>query len=432
MVGLLTNGYEVPASAVTATVLDLARRGWIKIASTSDELVVFTTQSEARAGDALRSFEQQVLNHLTAGSFDGVLSAATIEAAQGRLSRTWWHRFRADVARAAESLGLAERRFSPEALAPAALAVFVGLVLAIVSWQTGDDTVAVGESIVERAVLLVVVVALLRIGWVTGSQWRGSAMIGTEAGRRRADEWLGYRSRLRARIPAQASVIAPPEQQLALAHGYVMGLTPQVTGQLPVTPEDHRLAWSDAAGTPHVIRVRYPLRPGYGRNPPLVAAAGAVVLVGAAFARRFLRRVADGEALTGIVDNFPDQTDLVERIAGGLATVTWIPLVWAAWAIVAGLIDTFWSIERVGAVVRVRRPIEVIPARRLLRPFAERDRFAVYLAIDDGRKRSVSSWIANERSAAPQGAVARVRATPLLGYVRSSEPVGTSTARRSP
>ena len=49
------------------------------------------------------------------------------------------------------------------------------------------------------------------------------------------------------------------------------------------------------------------------------------------------------------------------------------------------------------------------------------------LVVDDGARRSISSWLANERTAAPQGAYARVRATPILGYVRSSEPVGTSS-----
>jgi hypothetical protein len=49
--------------------------------------------------------------------------------------------------------------------------------------------------------------------------------------------------------------------------------------------------------------------------------------------------------------------------------------------------------------------------------------------VDDGRRRSVTAWIANERTAAPQGAFARVRSTPVLGFVRSSEPVGTSTRR---
>ena len=91
--------------------------------------------------------------------------------------------------------------------------------------------------------------------------------------------------------------------------------------------------------------------------------------------------------------------------------------------------DSIATRERIGAVVRARRPGEVLPPvlATVVKPFAERDRFSTYLAVDDGRRPWVSAWLANERSAAPQGAQARVRATPLLGYVRSSEPVGTAT-----
>ena len=80
-------------------------------------------------------------------------------------------------------------------------------------------------------------------------------------------------------------------------------------------------------------------------------------------------------------------------------------------------------------MIRARRPGEVLPPvlATVVKPFAERDRFSTYLAVDDGRRRWVSAWLASERSAAPQGAQARVRATPLLGYVRSSEPIGTAT-----
>jgi hypothetical protein len=73
----------------------------------------------------------------------------------------------------------------------------------------------------------------------------------------------------------------------------------------------------------------------------------------------------------------------------------------------------------------------VIPSVPMLRTLAQRDRFSVFLAVDDGRRRSVTAWLANERTAAPQGAFARVRSTPVLGYVRSSEPVGTSTRREA-
>ncbi|MDQ3468822.1 MAG: hypothetical protein M3487_03475 [Actinomycetota bacterium] len=46
--------------------------------------------------------------------------------------------------------------------------------------------------------------------------------------------------------------------------------------------------------------------------------------------------------------------------------------------------------------------------------------------VDDGRSDLVRAWLANERTAVPQGARARVHATPVLGYVRKSEPIGTT------
>jgi hypothetical protein len=67
-----------------------------------------------------------------------------------------------------------------------------------------------------------------------------------------------------------------------------------------------------------------------------------------------------------------------------------------------------------------------------MRPLADRDRYSMFLAIDDGTRRAVTAWLADERTAAPQGAQARVRATPLLGHVRKSEPIGTATRRDQP
>jgi hypothetical protein len=101
-------------------------------------------------------------------------------------------------------------------------------------------------------------------------------------------------------------------------------------------------------------------------------------------------------------------------------------LAWAAWSVLAGLVDCVATRERTGLVVRTRRPSDVVGWPNLLNPFADRDRFSTYLALDDGRRRTVTAWLATDRTAAPQGAQARVRATPLLGFVRSSEPVGTA------
>jgi hypothetical protein len=70
--------------------------------------------------------------------------------------------------------------------------------------------------------------------------------------------------------------------------------------------------------------------------------------------------------------------------------------------------------------------------RRRFSPFGFRDRIEWFMAVDDGRRSSVVAWIADERSAAPQGARARVVATGALGRVRSSEPVGTAGTPASP
>jgi hypothetical protein len=145
--------------------------------------------------------------------------------------------------------------------------------------------------------------------------------------------------------------------------------------------------------------------------------------------RGFLTRVSDGEALESLLEREPGQVDLIERIAEILAMICWLPIIWGAWAIIAGAVDSVATRERLGSVVRARRPVEVLPPLlvSVVKPFAERDRFSTYLAVDDGKRTWVTAWLANERSAAPQGTQARVRATPLLGYVRSSEPVGTAT-----
>ncbi len=424
VVALLTNGYVVPPSACAATLLDLAARRWARFGHNDGELVV-VTNSPAGASDALRGFEQQVLNHVVARSLGGACSAGTLAASQYRLGRRWWRRFDADVVKVSQELGLTEPRYSSQALVPPAIASAVGLLLALGSWRRGDATVDLADSYLSRFVLLVTMIGSGFVLWQTLDRWRGSAQVPTELGERRAAAWIGYRSRLRSRIPERATVLAAPAQQLALAHGLVMGVAEHVNNQIPVAPEDDRNAWSEAGGTPHVVKVWYPLRPGYGIHPLLVLGVGAITMIVSFLLRRFLQRVADGDALTSLIGNVADQAGLIEGFASVLAWLMIVPLLISLWAIVAGIIDSVATRERTGVIVRTRHPAAVVPLPRLLQPLAERDRYAVFLAIDDGRRKRISSWIANERTAAPQGAQARVRATPLLGYVRSSEPIGT-------
>lgn len=427
VVALLTNGYDAPNTSVTATALDLSARGWIRLTTVDGELAV-VTRSNAGAGDSLLPFEQQVLNHIASRAFNDVISAGTLATSQRRLNRRWWLRFRRSVAAHAEGMGLSFRRYTPIEIAPTAALAAVGLISWWLAGRRGAE-IAISDSWQSRAVWVVVLALLAGLAWVTALRVMGSAQRPTELGRQRTSAWMGYRWRLRERIPAHASVLAPPPQQLALAHACVMGVATQVLDQLPVAPEDHRAAWSEAGGTPHVVRVHYPVRPGYGQHPIKIGIAGLVVLLAGRWLQSFLRDVGDGEALTSLLDRIPGQVDLVTTIADVLAIVCWVPIVWGAWAVVAGAVDSVATRERIGAVVRARRPGEVLPPAlaTVVKPFAERDRFSTYLAVDDGRRPWVSAWLASERSAAPQGAQARVRATPLLGYVRSSEPVGTAT-----
>ena len=248
----------------------------------------------------------------------------------------------------------------------------------------------------------------------------------TDLGLERAAHWLAVRAWMEPRGFEGASSTAANSSSRALAYAAALGLAERAADELPVVPEDDRLAWSNATGEWHVVRVRYPFRPGYGRHPGIMLLVGLVVGGGLLYLQRFLLEVAQGEALLGLYEDFPDQADLIERVALVLAALVILPLLWMGWLVVAGSFDLFSTVERQGVVVRARRPQRVVPFPRLLRPLARRDRFSLFIAVDDGRSDRVSAWLSNERTAVPQGARARVLATPVLGYVRSSEPIGTT------
>ena len=101
-----------------------------------------------------------------------------------------------------------------------------------------------------------------------------------------------------------------------------------------------------------------------------------------------------------------------------------MPILLGLWMALAGALDGFNSVERTGAVVRTRRPAEVSPLPRRLQRTLERDRYRVYLAVEDGSADTIRAWTTGERHAIPQGARATVVASPVLGHVRRTSPVG--------
>jgi hypothetical protein len=423
---LLTNGFVVTPAAAVATLLDLVARGWLRIEHTEHEVVLLTDR-RGREGDALKGYEQQVLNHIhkmTAGTLTGV-SGAGVEIAGLRLPRRWWRRFTSSVVADARRQRLSKRRWNAVALGPP----IVTCVLAGLFWwraiRSGDD-VAVVDSLASRGVGVAVGIAVLVVAMRIVRRMRSFAQRPTDRGLVRAEHWLCVRAWMAPRGFEGTSAIAANSSSRALAYAAALGLAERAADELPVVPEDDRLAWSNATGEWHVVRVRYPFRPGYGRHPALMLMAGILVGAGLIALQRLLLDVARGDRFLSVLEDFPDQIDLVQDIALVIAAVLIAPMLWMAWLVVAGAFDLFSTVDRQGVVVRARRPQRVVPFPRLLRPFARRDRFALFIAVDDGRSDRVSAWLSNERTAVPQGARARVRATPVLGYVRRSEPIGTT------
>lgn len=425
---LLTNGFVVTPPAAVATLLDLVARGWLRIEHTEHEVVLLTDR-RGREGDALKGYEQQVLNHIhkmTAGTLTGV-SGAGVEIAGLRLPRRWWRRFTRSVVADARRQRLSTRRWNVISIGPAVVTCALSGLLWWRAVRSGED-VAVVDSLASRGIsfavgLAVVVVALRVIGRI-----RSHAQRPTHHGLVRAEHWLCVRAWMAPRGFEDTSAIAANSSSRALAYAAALGLAERAADELPVVPEDDRLAWSNATGEWHVVRVRYPFRPGYGRHPALMLGVGLVVGAALITLQRFLLDVARGDRFLSVLEDFPDQIDLIQDIALIAAAIVIVPLLWMAWLVIAGAFDLFSTVDRQGVVVRARRPQRVVPFPRLLRPFARRDRFALFIAVDDGRSDRVSAWLSNERTAVPQGARARVKATPVLGYVRRSEPIGTTRA----
>jgi Predicted membrane protein (DUF2207) len=425
VVGLLTGGFRTPNLAVTATLLDLAAREWVRLAVVDGSVVVLTRDA-GRAGDPLTSYEQQVLNHVAARSVGGVATAAALVNARQRLDRRWWRRLRRDVARHATRLGLTTRRFTAAVLGPGVVCAALAGVALVVAARGADDAAALRDSIPALVAWCVTAAAAAVTLGAAARLARSDAQRPTAIGQHRADQWLGYRRRLAARIPDGATPVAPRDAQAALAHAHAMGLAPHLGDDLPLTAEDPRLAWSEAGDAPHVVRVRYPWWPSYGRSALSAILLGATVLGLAVALHVFARRVADGEALVSLIDDLGDWTSRIETLAGVVAAAALVPAAWGVYSLLAGLVDCVAMRRRDGFVVRVRDPLDVARLRRRFSPFGFRDRIEWFMAIDDGRRWTVTAWIADERSAAPQGSRARVTATAALGRVRSSEPVGTA------
>jgi hypothetical protein len=246
----------------------------------------------------------------------------------------------------------------------------------------------------------------------------------TEAGAAATGRWLAVRERL---VGGGFGPMAPSSIETGdrrLAYAAAMCLAQGAATELPLAREDHYRAWSSVGRSARLVRVKYPIRLGYGLHPIVALIGGVITTFAGLRLRRLCSDTARGDALDSLYERFMDQEWLISDIATGLAVLAVLPIVAGAFVAVAGAADTFATVERTGVILRARRPAEVAPLPRFLRKRIERDRYSLFVAVDDGTSGTVVAWRAGERNAIPQGANAIVRATPVLGYVRKAVPVG--------
>lgn len=423
VVNMLANDATVTAAGLRATVIDLAARGWLRVLppDDDDELARVRPAAQANQGDALRPHERLVLQHVIARfTADRAIPARYLAV---DIRGSWWRRFAGLVAAEARDTGLVTRRWRLSDLAaPVALGV-----LAAVCWilgiRSGSDT-AVIDSVERRIIAGVLLIGIVVLAVRVVSVLLQPLSTHTNMGAGVLQEWLAVRQRL---DQAGFGDLAPSAQEIGdrrLAYATAMCVAEGAAVELPLAREDHFRAWSTVGGRARLVRVTYPVRPGFGLAPLTGMAVGIVMfLVGLRF-HSWTDGVARGDGFSWIYDQFPDLDWLIADIATGLTILSFAPILLGLWLAVAGIVDVFRSVERTGVVVRARRPVEVSGLPRRFRRFLDRDRYRVYVAIDDGSSDTITAWRATERTAVPQGARATVKATSVLGCVRSATPVG--------
>lgn len=423
VVNMLSNDATVTAAALRATVIDLAARGWLRILppDEDDDLARVRPSAEAYRGDALRPHERLVLQHVMARFTSDRAIPVRYLAVDVRGS--WWKRFSKLVAESARTDGLITRRWR---IADIALPVAFALVAAA-CWnfgiRTGTD-IAVIDSVERRLLSLCLLVALVVLIGRIGLAIARPTWTLTNEGVVATRQWLAVRQRL---VRSSFGDLAPSAQEVGdrrLAYATAMCLADGAAIELPLAREDPYRAWSSVGGRARLVRVRYPSRIGFGLAPYVAIVLGAVVWFLGLRLRAWSDSVARGEGFDWAFERFPEQDWLIADVATGLAFASFVPIVVGLWLIVAGVADLFATVERTGVVLRARRPVEVSPLPRRLRRLLDRDRYRVFLAVDDGSNDTVVAWRATERTSVPQGARATVKASFVLGRVRSAAPVG--------
>lgn len=401
VVDLLTGGWVLSDEAASATLLDLAARRVVTIEEIGPELALVRLgrRDPARDEPDLAPYEQLVLDHVrTLATADGVVATGAL-AEGARSLGSWWRAFGKAVIAEARAAGLSRPRWSraQRLLLLGASAVPMAAVgFAAAAARSGSDGPLgpfAGGAVLTFALLSALVTRLDR-------------ECGTDAGGAAASRWLGVREHLAGARFAEAPAAAVTIWGRPLAYAAALGVAGRAVAGLPVAiPADDSRAWSDRGGMWHVVRVAY-RGPGpwgrffWGRAPLHLLGRLAIAAIpswGVAF--------LIGILLRAFLD-VPVPPELVGLL--GALLVVGVPLVGL-------LLDVGGRGVVEGQVVRLRR--------RVRSQNENRTTYDHYVALDDGRSRSVRGFgtTAERWALLTEGDEIRATVSRRVGWVHGAE-----------
>jgi hypothetical protein len=371
----LVHGFRVTSDAVPATLLDLAARNVLELEQRGPG--VYFVRLRDSSDTKLTSYERRVLQFLDERVSDGVVPAGDLTTGPKDQSSRGRKQFDADVVTDAKIRGLSRDAVDGQALTGLTVLAALPAVLVWIqsSWEFG-------------AAVLVAALALLgKIrAWHTQRE--------TPAGLEAASRWLGVRSALLEDEEFKRQTPLTVEMwNRHLAYGAALGAAGGAIGPLPMGVESDTSAWSAYGGNWRPVRIAYPYLwpPAWGTDP-LVALAGAgAVVVGAAL---FLYYVGPF-----VLD--ADTIGLVPFVLVCAFLVVGVAVIVMAWS------DWRSATEVTGPILR-------------LREFGDEKHRRYYVAVDDGKSRSIRAWrVSPQRYAGlEQGELITARLTRNLCCVR--------------
>jgi hypothetical protein len=399
VVNLLAHGYNPTRDAVPATLVDLAARGLVEIEDRG--IGRFFCRLTGRDG-ALTPYEAMLVEHLRSLAAEGVVPAEALTTGPHDRSKGWWNEFRKRVVAHAQSDGLSANLWGR-----AQLLILLGAGLVLLFLYELATGFKESDEVVRSVLLDVVTVAGAVAAAVLIALWTATTQTSTEAGRRAASRWLGVR---RALQDSPSFELLPPSGVVVwerhLAYAAALGVAPRSVRALPMGAESDTEAWTASSGDWRKVEVRYPrFRPGWGRHPLLALAIGGF----GSYAGYNMLRAATG----GI--GFDDKW---LAIAGSVAlALALVVLARSLPQVLFGVLDLFASREVEGTVLRARTRWGPVP---YFSQTNDRENLRCFVAVDDGRSTRITAYRVSAKLYAdlPQGAPAKLRVTPNLGYVR--------------